>query len=180
MSTGSDHEASGSVGEEVISSVAGPALLLEWDRRLRINIDTHNEAERHYSNWDGVLGTVSVTSLVLLAVTAGAFSLNTGSGRAILLTLTLIGSIASALQSHWSLSATAAQHRIVARQYAALRRAVESISQEGEDETIRRARIMEVRRQWDVMASASPNVSSKIRTQAKTKKRDQRLLRDRI
>src|SRR4051794_5234949 len=50
-------------------------LLVEWERRCRINLDAHNWAERRFTRLNVTYGLVSLASLVALGVAAGTFDL---------------------------------------------------------------------------------------------------------
>jgi hypothetical protein len=69
----------------------GSATLEEWLYRTRINIDTHNWAERRYDRLSTILGVSVISALVGLGVIAGSFDLTQGVGRFVALALALGG-----------------------------------------------------------------------------------------
>lgn len=136
-----------------------------WLRRLRVNIDAHNDAERRYVWLDNTLGTVSLVSLVGLGTIATTVD-TTSSWKAILvLTVTGLGALSSGLQTQLRLGSMALAHQTAARQYAALRRNVEEALQTLVSDP--HARAKDIRQQWDLVAGSAPNVPSKIRLRAK-------------
>lgn len=142
-------------------------VLAEWDWRLRVNVDTHNLAERYFDRRQTLLAILATGSLVVLGVSAGVFDLSTGWGRGLLIALTLLGSIASVLQSHLGDAANAARHQTAARQYAALRRATESAGLDPRDSAPLEQHLEEIRREWDTVAGSAPNVPNRLRRKAK-------------
>jgi hypothetical protein len=155
-------------GESGIFNHVGTCSLLEdWYQRIRINIDTHNYAERLYDRRNTLLAVVNISSIVTLAVLASSVRLSTGPMKALVLALALIGAIASALQIQFSYGEKAASNRLAARQYAALRRAIEVASERSNTTAQRAWQQQEIRRQWDFTASCAPNVPERIRVRAK-------------
>ena len=100
-------------------------VMEDWYKRVRINIDTHNFAERVYDRWNVVLAVTNICSIVTVAVLASSVSLTTAGMRIFVLALALVSAIASCLQIQLSYSEKAAANRLAARQYGALRRAIE-------------------------------------------------------
>jgi hypothetical protein len=148
------------------------SLLEDWYQRIRINIDTHNYAERMYDRRNTLLAVVNICSIVILAVLASSVNLSAGPMKALVLTLALIGAIASALQIQLSYGEKAASNRLAARQYAALRRAIEVASERSNTTAQRAWQQQEIRRQWDFTASCAPNVPERIRARAKRQHRE--------
>ena len=145
-------------------------LLLEWLRRVRVNIDSHNLAERYYRRRDVSLTVVAVAALVTLGVSATSFGLGSGDARWFGLALSLIGVSASTLQGVLGFGAAALANRVAARQFGALRRGIESalcISQSD-----RAFGIKQIAREWDIVSASSENVPAKIRRAAEAKARD--------
>lgn len=143
----------------------------DWYQRVRINIDTHNYAERLYDRRNTLLAAVNICSIVTLAVLASSVSLTSGPMKLLVLALALIGAMASALQIQLSYGEKAASNRLAARQYAALRRAIEVASDLPPAAAERTWQQQEIRRQWDFTASCAPNVPERIRVRAKRQHR---------
>jgi hypothetical protein len=91
--------------------------------------------------------------------------------RIVVLALALASAIASCLQIQLSYSEKAAANRLAARQYGALRRAIEAASELPDYSQERAWQLQEIRRQWDFAASSAPNVPERIRTLAKKRHR---------
>jgi hypothetical protein len=147
------------------------SLLEDWYQRIRINIDTHNYAERLYDRRNTLLAVANICSIVTLAVLASSVSLSSGPMKALVLALALIGAVASALQIQLSYGEKAASNRLAARQYGALRRAIEVASDRSSTAAKRTWQQQEIRRQWDFTASCAPNVPERIRVRAKRQHR---------
>jgi hypothetical protein len=145
------------------ASLPDGVLPAEWLRRIRVNIDAHNTAERLFSGRNTVLGVVVLAAIVSLGVIASSFNLTSGPARWVAIVLTLVGSVASSLQAYLAYGEKAAAHRVAARQYAALRRTLELVLSIEGSETERGVLLREARRQWDFAAGASPNVPPRIR-----------------
>jgi hypothetical protein len=148
------------------------SLLEDWYQRIRINIDTHNYAERLYDRRNTLLAVINICSIVTLAVLASSVNLSAGPMKALVLALALAGAIASALQIQLSYGEKAAANRLAARQYSALRRAVEVASERSNTAAQRAWQQQEIRRQWDFTASCAPNVPERIRGRAKRQHRE--------
>lgn len=145
-------------------------LLLEWLRRVRVNIDSHNLAERYYRRRDVALTIVAVAALVTLGVSATSFGLGSGDARWFGLALSLIGVSASTLQGVLGFGASALANRVAARQFAALRRSIESALCISESD--RAFAIKQIAREWDIVSASSENVPAKIRGASESKARD--------
>jgi hypothetical protein len=148
------------------------AVLEDWYRRVRINIDTHNYAERLYDRRNTVLAIINICSIVTVAVLASSVSISSAGMKVLVLALALLSAIASCLQLQLSYSEKAAANRLAARQYGALRRAIEMASELPDHSQERTWRQREIQRQWDFAASSAPNVPERIRMQAKRQRRE--------
>lgn len=146
-------------------------VMEDWYKRVRVNIDTHNFAERFYDRWNVVLAVTNICSIVTVAVLASSVSISTAGMRIVVLALALVSAIASCLQIQLSYSEKAAANRLAARQYGALRRAIEVASELPDHSQERAWQQREIQRQWDFAASSAPNVPERIRTLAKKRHR---------
>jgi hypothetical protein len=152
------------------SAEAQGKLLLEWLRRVRVNIDSHNLAERYYRRRNVSLTVVAVAALVTLGVSSTSFGLGSGDARWFGLALSLIGVTASTLQGVLDFGASALANRVAARQFAALRRGIESALCMSESD--RAFAIKQIAREWDIVSASSENVPAKIRRVAEAKVRN--------
>ena len=105
------------------------AIMEDWYKRVRINIDTHNYAERLYDRWNTLLAIANICSIVTVAVLASSVSISSAGMKVLVLALGLTSAVASCLQLQLSYSEKAAANRLAARQYGALRRAIEVASE---------------------------------------------------
>jgi hypothetical protein len=144
-----------------------PALLAEWLRRIRVNVSSHNAAERRFAWLDNVMGAISLGSIVLLGTVASG-EIVAAAWKPWLIAVTAIGALTSAFQTQLRLGPTAMAHQAAARQYSALRRAVEEAQRLSPDQLV--DRVDAVRQQWDFVASSAPNVPTKLRDRAKSRK----------
>jgi hypothetical protein len=142
-------------------------LLTEWERRLGINIDAHNLAERRFSWLDNVMGAVSLATIVLLGTVATSADLTSGWATWLVIGVTSVGALCSAFQTQLRLGPTAMAHQAAARQYGMLRRGVEEAKQLPADKMAER--VTQLREQWDNLAVNAPNVPNRVRARAKEK-----------
>ena len=147
------------------------AVMEDWYKRVRINIDTHNYAERLYDRWNTVLAVANICSIVTVAVLASSISISSAGMKVLVLALGLTSAVASCLQLQLSYSEKAAANRLAARQYGALRRAIEVASGLPVRSQERAWQQREIQRQWDFAASSAPNVPERIRMLAKRQSR---------
>jgi len=147
------------------------AIMEDWYKRVRINIDTHNYAERLYDRWNTVLAITNICSIVTVAVLASSVSISSAGMKALVLALGLTSAVASCLQIQLSYSEKTAANRLAARQYGALRRAIEIASELPAHSQERAWQQREIQRQWDFAASSAPNVPERIRMLAKRQSR---------
>jgi hypothetical protein len=147
------------------------AIMEDWYKRVRINIDTHNYAERLYDRWNTVLAIANICSIVTVAVLASSVSISSTGMKVLVLALGLTSAVASCLQLQLSYSEKAAANRLAARQYGALRRAIEVASELPARSQERGWQQREIQRQWDFAASSAPNVPERIRMLAKRQNR---------
>lgn len=121
---------------EVVPAIAGgdtpplehlrdPSLLDDWSRRAQISIYAHNSAEVYFSRRDGLVTGVLLGGVVLLGQIALVVSTGSGFPKALTAALTVVVAVVGALGLVWDLGTKAVQHRFAARQYGALRRALE-------------------------------------------------------
>lgn len=141
-------------------------LLTEWERRLRINVNAHNLAERRFHWLDNVMGAVALATIVLLGTVATSTDL-TGGWTWLVIGVTSVGALCSAFQTQLRLGPTAMAHQAAARQYSMLRRGVEEAKQLPADKMAER--VTQLREQWDNLAANVPNVPSRLRIRAKEK-----------
>jgi len=147
------------------------AVMEDWYKRVRINIDTHNYAERLYDRRNTVLAVTNICSIVTVAVLASSVSISSAGMKVLVLALALTSAVASCLQLQLSYSEKAAANRLAARQYGALRRAIEVASGLPDRSQERAWQQREIQRQWDFAASSAPNVPERIRMLAKRQSR---------
>ena len=140
-------------------------LLTEWERRLRINVNAHNLAERRFSWLDNVMGAVALATIVLLGTVATSADLTGGWTTWLVIGVTSVGALCSAFQTQLRLGPTAMAHQAAARQYSMLRRGVEEAKQLPADKMAER--VTQLREQWDNLAANVPNVPSRLRARAK-------------
>jgi len=152
-------------------SKCASAIMEDWYKRVRINIDTHNYAERLYDRWNTVLAITNICSIVTVAVLASSVSISSAGMKMLVLALGLTSAVASCLQLQLSYSEKAAANRLAARQYGALRRAIEIASGLPVRSQERGWQQREIQRQWDFTASSAPNVPDRIRMLAKRQNR---------
>jgi hypothetical protein len=146
-------------------------IMEDWYKRVRINIDTHNYAERLYDRWNTILAVANICSIVTVAVLASSVSISSAGMKVLVLALGLTSAVASCLQLQLSYGEKAAANRLAARQYGALRRAIEVASGLTVLSHERAWQIREIQRQWDFAASSAPNVPERIRMLAKKQSR---------
>jgi hypothetical protein len=146
-------------------------IMEDWYQRVRINIDTHNYAERLYDRRNTVLAVTNICSIVTVAVLASSVSISSVGMKMLVLALGLTSAVASCLQLQLSYSEKAAANRLAARQYGALRRAIELASGLTVRPHERAWQLREIQRQWDFAASSAPNVPERIRILAKRQSR---------
>lgn len=142
-------------------------VLTDWRRRLRVNTDSHNNAERRFVWLDNTLGAIALMSIVGLGSVAAGIDIRSGWKSIVVVLVTGIGALASAFQTQLRLGATALAHQTAARQYSALRRNVEEALHLPDDQLPTRVR--EIRQQWDLLAGAAPNVPRRIRRDARSR-----------
>jgi hypothetical protein len=140
-------------------------LLADWERRLRINVDAHNLAERRFHWLDNVMGAFALATIVVLGTVGSAVNLTSGWRSGVVITVTCLGALCSAFQTQLRLGVTAVAHQVAAREYGKLRRGVEQLRRLPDNN--RAERIDELREAWDAVASAAPNVPERLRREAK-------------
>lgn len=140
-------------------------LLTAWERRLRINIDAHNLAERRFHWLDNVMGAIALVSIVLLGTVASSVNLTFGWRSVIVIVVTGVGALCSAFQTQLRLAPTAIAHQVAAREYGKLRREAEQVR--GLSSEVRATQMAELKEKWDAVASAAPNVPQRLRRLAK-------------
>jgi hypothetical protein len=79
-------------------STQASVIMEDWYKRVRINIDTHNYAERLYDRWNTVLAITNICSIVTVAVLASSVSISSAGMRVLVLALGLTSAVASCLQ----------------------------------------------------------------------------------
>jgi len=141
-------------------------LLVEWERRTRLNLKSHNMAERFYDRANLLCSMLAIGTLVGLGTAAASFNLTTGSGRATAISLSVLAAAATSLQAVAGYGGLAEAHRIAARRHAALSRRVERIALKGSREAIG-ADLDSLQREWDLISEAAPNVPPRLRSAAK-------------
>jgi hypothetical protein len=105
--------------------------------------------------------------VVGLGQLATVADIDEGWQKAVAATFTILLAVASVLAYILDYRAKAIQHRFAARQYAALRRTLERLSELPADSPEVTWRTEDVHRLWDAAASAAPNSPAHIREQAK-------------
>ncbi len=140
-------------------------LLADWERRLRINIDAHNLAERRFHWLDAVMGAFALASIVVLGTVGTSVNLTFGWRSGLVILVTSLGALCSAFQTQLRLGPTAIAHQTAAREYGKLRRGVEQLR--GLPNDLQAERTSELREKWDAVASAAPNVPQRLRRTVK-------------
>jgi hypothetical protein len=152
-------------------------LLREWERRCRVNIDTHAWAEGYLDRLNTACAVVSIGSLVGLGVIAAGFDLTHGKARYLVVVLSVLAALSSVLLTVRDYGSKAAAHRTAARQYGALCREIEMITilkDVGRDEET--SRMHELQRRWDWAADLAPTAPKRIREKAEREDREQRIV----
>ena len=146
------------------------ALLQEWERRCRVNTDTHAWAERRLDRLNAACAVISVGSMVALGVIASGFDLTKGSTRYLVVALSVVAALVTVVATVRNYGLEAAAHRNASRQYGALRREIEAISVEWQDRPDQiKSHIDEIRRRWDWVADIAPNAPRRVRERAENK-----------
>jgi hypothetical protein len=147
-------------------------LIEDWERRCRVNIDTHAWAERAADRLNGVCAVLSVGSLVGLGVVASSFDLTKGTARYLVLALSIVAALVTVVATVRNYGVQAVLHRNAARQYAALRREIERLAIDGVGDTSYISeRLKEIQQRWDWAADVAPNAPQRIRRRAREKPR---------
>ncbi|MCY1145738.1 SLATT domain-containing protein [Actinoplanes sp. Pm04-4] len=151
---------------------ASRELLHEWERRCRVNIDTHAWAERSLDRLNTTCAVVSIGSMVLLGVIASGYDLTDGYAQTFVVTLSVVAALVSVIGTVRNYGLLASSHRNAARQYGALRRDIEllRLSQMKQSDEFD-ARVRELQRRWDWVADMAPNAPKRIRDKARGKVR---------
>ncbi len=141
-------------------------LLVEWERRTRLNLKSHNLAERHFDRLNATCSVISIATLVALGTSATSFDLTEGWGRVIAITLSVVAALAATLQAVRGYAGLAESHRVAARRHAALSREIERIalraaSGGGESD------LDALQHRWDQISEGAPNVPPWLRRKAK-------------
>lgn len=149
----------------VIDQAAAPErdetrrLLIEWERRARLNLRSHNIAERHFDRLNTACSLVTIGSLVGLGTTATAFNLTQGSNRLFAISLSVVAALASSLQAISGYARLAEAHRMAARRHAALSRRVERTALKYDREDVR-SDLDAIQREWDLVSESAPKCSN--------------------
>jgi hypothetical protein len=151
-------------------------LLREWERRNRISIDSHNEAQRLYERLNVTFTILSIGTLVALGTVAASFDLTRGVSRFVVVGLSVAGALASTVQSVRDYGSKAAAHRAAARQYGAVCRTIERTILLPEESPERRLAIEEIQRRWDTASEIAPNTPGRIRDRAVKRPRQRRFV----
>jgi hypothetical protein len=164
-------------GDEAPSpeSLSDRSVLGNWERRAQISIYAHNSAEVFFSRLDAVVTGVLLGGIVVLGQIALVVSTGSGFPKALTAALTVVTAVLGALGLVWDFRAKAIQHRFAARQYGAIRRALEVLG--GLDPSSAEAnwRREEIRRLWDAASATAPGVPAKLRDRAQQDYRERRL-----
>jgi hypothetical protein len=148
--------------------MSSAASLEDWARRAQISIYAHNLADDHFSRRNGLLNAITLGGVVLLGQVAIVADLSSNIGKAIVGILTVALAVLGALALLWDFRAKALQHRVAARQYGMIRRALETLESVPAASDEARWRREELRRLWDVASSTAPNPPEKLRAEART------------
>jgi hypothetical protein len=142
-------------------------LLIEWEARCRVNIDTHAWSERFLDRLNTACAVISIGSMVLLGVVASSFDLTEGIAKSLVISLSVVAALVSVIGTVRNYGLLAASHRNAARQYGALRREIELLwLMESADPEAFSARLRELQRRWDWIADIAPNAPQRIRDKA--------------
>jgi hypothetical protein len=141
-------------------------VLERWVRRVGINIDTHNDAEVYCSRRDNAVTMVTLGGVVFLGQLALVADIHTGWQKVGTAVLTVVIAVVSVYATIWDFRKRAVEHRFAARQYAALRRGLERLSEGEADSAEARWRHDEIHKLWDATAALAPNAPGRLREQA--------------
>lgn len=153
--------------EPTDEQLASRSLLALWIRRTRINVDSHNAAERHFAFLYDLSASLTLGGVVALGQIAIVAEVSSSSGRFWVGLVTVVIAVASATSVIWDFRAKSIEHRTAARLYASLRRAMEELSQLDPEAAETAWRRGEIRRSWDATAAAAPNVPPRLRERAR-------------
>jgi hypothetical protein len=149
------------------ADLANKSVLALWIRRTRINIDSHNAAERRYALAYEVSATLTLGGVVALGQIAIISPVSSAEAKFVVGIATASISVLSATSVIWDFRAKNLQHRAAARSYAILRRAMEELSQMDPVSPEAKWRRQEIRCAWDTAAAGAPNVLRKLRERAR-------------
>jgi hypothetical protein len=108
--------------------------------------------------------------MVALGVIASGFDLTKGSGRYLVIALSVIAALVTVVATVRNYGLKAAAHRNASRQYGALRREIEAIAVERQNKPDQvKPYIDEIRRRWDWVADLAPNAPRRVRERAEAK-----------
>jgi hypothetical protein len=148
--------------------LSDPSLLDDWSRRAQISIYAHNSAEVYFSRLDGLVTGVLLGGVVLLGQIALVVSTDSGFPKAVTAALTVVVAVIGALGLVWDFRTKATEHRFAARQYGAIRRALEVLRELDRSSPEAAWRREEIRRLWDAASATAPAVPSKLRARAQS------------
>jgi hypothetical protein len=139
-------------------------LLIEWERRNRVNLDCHNRTERRFDLLNAVCAVTSILGFVVLGSVATSIGdWDRGWAQFVAVSVAAVaggGSVLLAVRSYGSL---ADQHRTAARAYASISREIElaTLLPDGSQEL--QFAVERIRLRWDEAARSAPNVPDRIR-----------------
>jgi hypothetical protein len=155
------------VSSETGSEPITPSIIDRWLQRAQVSIYAHNAAATYYSRRDSLVSALTLGGIVLLGQLALVLDLTSKTGQVITGTVTVALALTSALSWIWDFRAKALQHRVTARQYAVIRRALEDLRAAPCDSDEATWRRQEIRRLWDAASATAPTVPDNLREEAR-------------
>lgn len=142
-------------------------LLQEWWRRTFVSLVAHNCAEVRLRRIDRTLGSSAIALIIAVGGVALGFGVTSVPAKLIVALATLVASVLSFLQAYLGYGEAAAQHRMAARNQAALHRLIEhTLADPPAGARSLALRIEEIERWWNLSAAGTPNVPQRDRDYA--------------
>jgi hypothetical protein len=154
-------------GQPTDADLGNRSLLALWIRRTRVNVDSHNAAERRFALLYELTATLTLGGVVALGQVAIFADPSSPAAKVAIGLATAVIAVLSATSVIWDFRTKNIEHRAAARMYARLRRAMEELSQIDPSTPEAAWRRAEIRRAWDAAAASAPNVPNKLRERAR-------------
>lgn len=139
-------------------------LMVDWFRRSRESQQVHYECSNHFGRLHYGLGipTIVLSAIVGTAVFASLESELDGWWRVTVGTISIGAAVLASLQTFLGLSERAENHRLIAAQYASVRRDLELLKTFFEEERALRE-MAAIKARMDELAQSAPEVPGRIK-----------------